>query len=123
MGKKDKTKLRTKTIIFVDERWEVRQTINTLLTKNGYNVILAAGNGECIEKLRKVKPNLLLIGYVTTRGKILDYVKKIKKTRVAYLITDESEEEHLELYENVIGFLKGSDNINVFLKKIKQLLK
>ena len=116
----------TKTILVVDERWDVRTTLKTLLTKNGYRVIVARGNGECLEKLKKSKPDLLLIGYVTTRGRILDFVKKtkkFKKLRVVYLITDESEEEHLELYANVVGFLRGSDNINVFLKKIKEVLK
>lgn len=110
-------------ILFVDERWSVVDTIKTLLEKNGYEVIIAHSDEECLRKLKKSRANLLLIGYVATRGAILDNVRNMKKLKIAYLITDESEAEHLELYANVVGFLKGSDNINVFLEKIKAFLK
>jgi DNA-binding response OmpR family regulator len=113
-----------KTIMIVVSNPDVSSTIGTLLKKNGYRVTVAFNADECLEKLKNGKPDLILIEGVgiIARTKILETVTKLKKIKVAYLITDESETENLKLYGNVIGFIDEPTNINEFLKKIRGLM-
>jgi len=113
----------TKTILIVDEHWDVLETLETLLKKNGYKVLTAKNLGDCLEKIKKTKPNLLLIGYIATKGAILDVATKINGLKIAYLVTDKSEEDYLNLYANVVGFINQTKDINEVLLKIGELLK
>jgi DNA-binding response OmpR family regulator len=111
-----------KTILIFDDDTDTRETIKTILEKNGYNVFTAVNCDACLKKIEKIKPDLVLIESFMSKKGILECVGKMKNTKIAYLITDEDEKEDLDLYKNVIGFVKEPFNIDEFLKDIKRLI-
>ena len=50
-----------KTIMIVDDEPDLRSTVRTVLKKEGFNVITAVNADDCLEKLKKVTPNLILL--------------------------------------------------------------
>ena len=112
-----------KTIMVVTGKLDTSLTIKTLLEKNGYEVIVAANADECLKKLKINKPGLFLIVSMMPKEKILETATKLKRVKIAYLITNEDENEELKLYSNVIGFVDEPRDINGFLRKIKEFLK
>lgn len=112
-----------KKIMLVHDKSDVCSTIKTLLEKNDYEVIIAYNAEECIKKLKNNKPDLILINGIMNRSRVLEVASKLTGVKIAYLIVDESEEENLKLYKNVIGFINEPRNINEFLKKIKELIR
>jgi len=113
----------TKRILIFDNNLDNGLTIKVLLKKNGYEVSNSINQQDCIKKLKKSKPDLFLIDAMMPREKILKTAIKIKGLKIIYLITDESEKEHLKLYKNVVGFINEPRDINSFLNKIKEFLK
>ena len=111
-----------KTILIFDEDTDTRSTIKTILEKEGYKVITAITCNDCLKKIEKINPDLVLIEIFMSRKGILECVDKMKKTKIAYLISDEDEIEDLSLYKNVIGFIKEPFDINEFIKNIKRRL-
>ncbi len=110
-----------KTIMIVDNDRDTRFTIKTILKKNQYKVISTANCNNCLEKIKKHKPNFILMGCYNPRKEVLEAVKKTKGLKIIYLITDEEREEKLALYKNVIGFIKKPFNVNNFLKQIEKM--
>jgi DNA-binding NtrC family response regulator len=113
-----------KTILIVVKNFDISFTIETLLRKNGYNVIGVNNADDCLKELKKNRINLILIDGVglVARTKILETAVKIKGLKIAYLIHDEYDEKDLKLYKNVVGFIDEPRNINNFLIKLKELL-
>lgn len=111
-----------KTILIFDDDTDTRVTIRAILEKNGYNAITAVTCNDCLNKIEKANPDLVLIESSMPKKGILECVEKMKKTRIAYLIVDEDEIEDLNLYKNVIGFIKEPFNIEDFLKNIRRML-
>lgn len=55
-----------KKILIVDDDIDVITVLQTILTKNGYEVISAMNKKEGLEKLRSVKPNLAILDVMMT---------------------------------------------------------
>jgi len=55
-----------KKILVVDDDIDVITVLKTILTKEGYEVIYAVSKEEGIEKLRKGKPNLVILDVMMT---------------------------------------------------------
>jgi DNA-binding response OmpR family regulator len=111
-----------KSVMILDGNLDTCSTIETILRKNDYNVIIAKNNLDCLKKLKIHKPNLLLIPSMASKENILESVVKIKGLKIVYLVTDESEMENLKLYKNVLGFINEPRDIHEFLEKIKKIL-
>jgi DNA-binding NtrC family response regulator len=111
-----------KTIMVVMDKRDDRETIKTLLRKNNYNVITSTNCKNCLEKIKKYKPTLILIGSFQSRTNILEAVQKIKSVKIVHITTDIKEKENLKLYKNVIGFIEEPFDIEEFLKKIDKLV-
>jgi two-component system phosphate regulon response regulator PhoB len=50
-----------KKIMIVDDEENVRQLIEAVLQEEGYDVVTAADGKECLAKLKKIKPDLILL--------------------------------------------------------------
>jgi DNA-binding NtrC family response regulator len=111
-----------KTIMVAMDKQDDRETIKTLLKKNNYNVITSTNCKNCLAKIKKYKPHLILIGSFQSRTNILEEVQKIKDIKIIHITTDIKEKENLKLYRNVIGFIEEPFDIKEFLKKIDKLL-
>lgn len=50
-----------KTILFVDDEESMRVLVKAVLEREGYEVITASSGVECLEKLKSIKPDLVLL--------------------------------------------------------------
>lgn len=115
-----------KVIMVVDDELDVRNTIKTILEKNDFNVITAVNGDDCIKKLNKAKPDLILMDIMMPGMPIKEVVKKIKDIKIAYLTVvrvSEAEKEKLIGTKNVVEYIQKPFDIDILVQKIKKILK
>lgn len=65
-----------KKIMIVDDEPDILFLTGIMLRKEGYEVIEASGGRQCLEKLEKERPNLILLDILGTDGcKTLEKIK------------------------------------------------
>lgn len=113
-----------KTILVVDDEPDIRATVKTVLEKNGYTVFTAVDGDDCLEKLKKIKPDLILLDIMMPGTPVRDVVKKIKGVKISFLSVvrvSEAEKEQLLGSPNVVDFIQKPFDINELLAKVKKL--
>jgi CheY-like chemotaxis protein len=114
-----------KTIMIVDDEPDLRSTVRTFLEKEGFNVITAVNGDDCLEKLKKAKPDLILMDIMMPGTPVGEVVKKIKNIKIAYLSvvrTSEAEKEELLGQKNIVGFIQKPFDINEMVEKVKKIV-
>jgi len=76
-----------KTIMIVDDEADIRETIKTILEREGYNTILAIDGDDCLKKLETVKPNLILLDIMMPGTPVRDIVKAAQTGAATTIIT------------------------------------
>ena len=111
--------------MIVDDEADIRSTVKTILEKNGYKVVTAVNADDCLKKLKKVKPALVLMDIMMPGTPVREVVPKIKQ-KVAYISvvrTSEAEKEELMKSKNIVGFIQKPFSIDGLLKEVKKLVK
>ena len=114
-----------KTIMIVDDEPDVRNTVKTVLEKNGYKVVTAINGEDCLKKLQTEKPNLILMDIMMPGTSVKDIVPKIKGIKIAYLSvvrTSEVEKEDLMKSKNIVDFIQKPFDIDDLLKRVKKIV-
>ncbi|MBD3313143.1 response regulator [Candidatus Woesearchaeota archaeon] len=114
-----------KKIMVVDDEPDNRQTVKTVLEKEGYEVVTANSGDDCLEKLEKENPDLILMDIMMPGTPVRDVVEKIKDTKIAYLSvvrTSEAEKEDLLGQGNVVGFIQKPFDIDELASKVKDIV-
>jgi two-component system chemotaxis response regulator CheY len=89
-----------KTILFVEDSASVRQVMNTTLTREGYDVILASDGQDAVSKLNGDKIHLIISDVNMPNMDGLTFVKQVKQM-AAYkftpiiMLTTETQEEKM----------------------------
>ena len=115
-----------KTIMVVDDEPDIRQTVKTVLEKNGYKTVTAVNGDDCLKKLQKQKVDLILLDIMMPGTPVKEVVNKIKKTKIAYLTvvrTSEAEKEELLKSKNIVDFIEKPFDISTLLLRIKNILR
>ncbi|MEK6958916.1 MAG: response regulator [archaeon] len=114
-----------KLIMVVDDESDIRDSIKIILTKNGYSVLTAINGDDCLEKLKKAKPSLILMDIMMPGMLVRDVLKKIKGMKiilVSVVRTTEAEKEDLLKNPNIVGFIQKPFDINELLAAVKKQL-
>jgi len=114
-----------KTIMIVDDEPDIRSTVKIVLEKNGYAVAEAVNGDDCLEKLKTVKPDLILMDIMMPGTPVKDIVPQIKGIKISYLSvvrTSEAEKEDLMKSENIVDFIQKPFDINELLQKVKKIV-
>jgi DNA-binding response OmpR family regulator len=114
-----------KTIMIVDDEPDLRSTVRTVLEKEGFNVITAVNGDDCLKKLKKQKPDLILLDIMMPGTPLKDIVQKIKGTKIAFLSvvrTSEAEKEDLMKSKNIVDFIEKPFDINEMVEKVKKIV-
>ncbi len=114
-----------KTIMVVDDEPDIRDSVKTVLVKNGYKVITAVNGDDCLVKLKSAKPDLILLDIMMPGTPVRDVVPKIKGIKIAYLSvvrTGEAEKEALLKEKNIVDFIQKPFDINDLLKRVKKIV-
>ena len=69
-----------KNILICDDAAYMRMMLKTILTRNGYNVVGEAANGiEGVEKVKELKPDLVMLDITMPEMDGIGALKEIKK--------------------------------------------
>jgi DNA-binding response OmpR family regulator len=113
-----------KKILVVDDEPDIRNTVRTVLEKNGYKVITAVNADDGLDKWKKEKPALVLMDIMMPGTPVREIVPKMTGTKIAYLSvvrTSEAEREDLMKSKNIVDFIQKPFDINELLKRVKKL--
>ena len=114
-----------KTIMVVDDEPDNRETVRTVLEKNGYKVVTAVNGDDCLKKLSKQKVDLILLDIMMPGMPTKEIVAGIKGTKVVYLTAvgmSEAEKENLLKVKNVFGLIRKPFDINDLLKEVNKFV-
>ena len=71
--------LKKRTIMVVDDESDIRSLMKDILTSYGHEAILAESHAECLEKLKKHRPDLILLDIMMPEVDGWETLKAIKK--------------------------------------------
>jgi len=114
-----------KKILIVDDEPDIRNTVKTVLEKNGYKVVTAANGDDGFDKWKKEKPNLVLMDIMMPGTPVREIVPKMTGAKIAYISvvrTSEAEKEDLMKSKNIVDFIQKPFDINELLKRVKKLV-
>lgn len=114
-----------KTIMVVDDEPDINKTVKSILEINKYKVISAVNGDDCLKKLKKSKPDLILMDIMMPGTPVKEVVKQIKGIKIAYLSVvrlSEAEKEDLLKNKNIVAFLQKPFDMDDLLKQIKKIV-
>jgi two-component system, chemotaxis family, chemotaxis protein CheY len=114
-----------KTVMVVDDLKDVRDVVKKILASAGYKVLMAVNADDCLKKLEKEKPYLILMDVMMPGTPVGEIIPKIKKTKIALLTVvgqDEIKREKLLKQKNIVAYIPKPFDIDVLLEKVKKLL-
>ena len=114
-----------KTIMVVDDEADIRETVKTVLEKEGYKVVTAISGDDALKKVATAKPNLILLDIMMPGTPVRDIIPKMKGAKIAYLSvvrTSEAEKEDLMKSKNIVDFIQKPFDINELVKRVKKLV-
>ena len=115
-------------ILVVEDVYETRAGIATLLEANGHRVALASTEGHTRKSTRLERPNLILVSGSGLRDNVLVMVDRIRKEAavgyevpvVVFCAQDINEGEEVAIKGNV--YLTNPDNFNQLRSLVARLL-
>jgi len=119
-----------KTVMVVDDEKSMLVVIKTVLEPEGFDVITASSGQECLDKLKTIRPDLILMDMMMPGLSGRDTTEKIrenKKTRdikIAFLTVVSFSETGKEVLKkmNVADYLTKPFENDEFVKRIKKIL-
>ncbi len=117
-------KSKKKLIMVVDDEPDNITTVKGVLKRNGFGVVSAVSGDDCLLKLKKVRPDLILMDIMMPGTPVCEVVRQIKDVKIAYLSvvrTSEAEKEDLLWQKNVVDFIQKPFDIKELLAKVKKL--
>jgi CheY-like chemotaxis protein len=119
---------KSRLILVVEDVYETRAGIDTLLKANGYRVALAGAEEEAINSTRAERPDLVLVSGSALPENVLVRVGRIRKEAgvgdeipvVVFCAQDVNEGEEVAIGGNV--YLTNPDNFNQLRSLVARLL-
>ena len=119
---------KSRLILVVEDVYETRAGIDTLLKANGYRVVFATADGEAIASTRPEPPDLILVSGAGLPNNVLVKVGRMRKESavgedvpvVVFCAQDIPEGEEVAIGGNV--YLTNPDNFNQLRSLVARLL-
>lgn len=120
-----------KTIMIVDDEPDLRSTVRTVLEKEGFNVITAVNGDDCLKKLKKQKPDLILLDIMMPGMTVKEMLKSIRENKkwrnikIIYLTVvrmAEAEKADLLKEANIVDFIEKPFDITDMVGRVKKVI-
>lgn len=119
-----------KTIMVVDDEEDTRLTVKSILEDEGFKVELAVHGRDCLNKLKKIKPDLILLDIMIpglTSKEIIAAIRKKKYKpliKIIFLtVVRFAEMTQKGLNGDVVDFIEKPFDTPNLIKRIKKALK
>jgi len=114
-----------KTVMVVDDDYDIRKSVEQILEKNNYKVITAVSGDDCLVKLKTEEPDLILMDIKMPGTPVRVVVRKIDKIKILFLsVVPVSDAEKMGLLgqKNVEGFISKPFNIDDLIGAVKEVI-
>jgi DNA-binding response OmpR family regulator len=119
-----------KKIMIVDDEGYIVELLKTVLRGAGFEVITAIDGKQCLKKLKKVKPDMILMDFMMPGMTGVDTIKKIranpetKDLKVAFLTVKKVERVGIKEVDelNVIDYITKPFDNDELVERVKMLL-
>lgn len=120
-----------KKVMIVDDEPDTVDAVKSILQSYGFESIEARSGKECLDKLKKTIPDLILLDIMmpgmTARGvvKKLKKNKRTKNIKIIYLTAvgaSEEEKEELKSLGHVVDYIEKPFDVDDLVNRIKQAL-
>ena len=116
-------------ILVVDDEADLREMINLMMDKEGYEAEMACDGADFLEKIDNFKPNLVTLDVMMpglTTKEILEKLKEKKTNSKIILLTvvkfsDEEKEEILKM-GNVVDYVAKPFDLDILMNTVKKHL-
>ena len=114
-----------KTILVVDDEEDIRESVRMILEKNGYNVVTAENGDDCLEKLKNLTPDLILLDIMMPGTPVSEVVKQITDIKIAFMSVvriSDARKRGLTANENIIDFFQKPFNVTDLIDRVEFIL-
>jgi len=114
-----------KIIMVVDDNEDLRRIIKRILDKEGYETIIASNGNDCLNKIKEVKPDLILLDIMMPGMPVADLIKQIQDIKIVYLSAvriSQSDKENMMQQKNIIDFIPKPFETQDLIAKIKVMV-
>ncbi len=120
-----------KKIMIVDDEESIRELVNAVLSLEGFEIIAAEDGQDCLEKLKKTKPDLILMDMMMpgmSGRETIENIRKNPKTKnlkIVFLTVARFSETGKNTLEkmNVLDYITKPFDNNDLVKRVKKLFK
>jgi len=117
--------------MIVDDEESMVELVKSILEKEGFDIIIAYSGKECLEKLKKVKPDLILMDLMMPGMTGKEATRKIRENpktkdlKIVFLtVARLSEVGKKELEElKVLDYITKPFDIDDLVKRVKKAMK
>lgn len=118
-------------IMIVDDVPDIVETVKTVLEKERYEITSASSADECLKKLKKVTPDLILLDIMMPGMAVKEMLKRIRENKkwrnikIIYLtVVRMSEAERADLLKeaNIVDFIEKPFDITDLVRRVKKVL-
>jgi CheY-like chemotaxis protein len=115
--------------MIVDDEPDIVESAKVILEREGYRTISAINADECLEKLKKVTPDLILLDIMMPGMAVKEMLKRIKENKkwrnikIIYLtVVRMAEAEKADLLKevNIVDFIEKPFDINDLVRRVKK---
>jgi len=113
-----------KLLMIVDDEKDIRESVKLILEKHNYKVVTAKDGDDCLEKLKKFKPDLILMDIMMPGTPVKEVAEKIHGPKIAYLSIlkrDDAERENM-ISEDYAGYIQKPFEINQLVNSVNKLV-
>ncbi|MBI2629497.1 response regulator [Candidatus Pacearchaeota archaeon] len=115
-----------KIVMVVDDEEDIRRTMKLLLEKNKYKVILCVDADDALKKLKKEKPDLILLDIMMPGTPVREMISKISKdVKISFLSVvrmSDAEKEGLKISKNIVDYIQKPFDNSDLLKRVNKIL-
>lgn len=114
-----------KTILVVDDEQDVRDSVRTILKANGYKVATAIDGDDCLQKVRDIKPDLILLDIMMPGTPVDEIVKQIKDIKIAFMSViriSDARKRGLCSQPNIVDFFQKPFNVSDLINRVELIL-
>ncbi len=114
-----------KIILIVDDEEDVRESVKTILNANGYTVETAVDGDDCLQKLRDIKPDLILLDIMMPGKPVGEIIKQIQDIKIAYMSVvriSDARRRGLCSQPNIVDFFQKPFNVSDLVDRVEFIL-